>query len=131
MINEKERQSIAPGTYTLRFERPAFKSIDTTITLTAGENFELTCYFQQNININAYPIGSNSDEIFALININGILQNDLWTPKELTLPPGKYRISLSKIGYQAIEQEINLEIMPSFKNITKHITFHLQKKINK
>jgi len=32
------REELPPGTHTLRFERPGFESLDTTVTLGAGTN---------------------------------------------------------------------------------------------
>jgi hypothetical protein len=32
------REQLPPGTHTLRFERPGFVPLDTTLTLAAGEN---------------------------------------------------------------------------------------------
>jgi len=32
------REELPPGTHTLRFERPGFAAVDTTVTLRAGTN---------------------------------------------------------------------------------------------
>ena len=124
-IEKNVRQSLSAGKYNLKFQHPVYGRKDTTISLIGGENLSLTCYFQQTVNINAFS--ENGEEIYALIMINGKIQEDVWTPKQINLSPGIYRYSVKKRGYEPIEKEIRLEIKPTFKKITHHRTFHLRK----
>ena len=55
-----------------------------------------------------YAVGVNSN-LPAIIVLNG-KATDQWTPTTLMLKPGKYRITVSKLGYEVLEGEKPLTV---------------------
>ena len=121
--NEKIRNSVASGKHTIKFTHPEFGTKIVSISVGDNQSKELTCYFQQQVNIQS--LSSSGDPIWGMIYLNG-QSTDKTTPGDLNLGPGTYKITVKKTGYSTVENDIQLTVSPSLEPKTHLLVFHFK-----
>jgi len=121
--NEKIRNSVASGKHTIKFTHPEFGTKIVSISVGDNQSKELTCYFQQQVNIQS--LSSSGDPIWGMIYLNG-QSTDKTTPGDLNLGPGTYKITVKKTGYSTVENDIQLTVSPSLEPKTHSLVFHFK-----
>jgi serine/threonine protein kinase len=111
------------GSYNIKFVHSKYGSKTTAIKLKDGQKKSITCYFEQNVNIQS--LNSHGDAFWGTVYINGTNTN-LTTPVDIPLGPGKYLISVSKAGYKTIEDNFTILIEPEFEKKTHPLVFHFK-----
>lgn len=117
------KKTIATGNHTVKFVHAQFGSKSFAINLKKNQNKQLTCYFQQQVNIQS--LNNAGDPIWGMIYLNDVNTNKT-TPGDLTLGPGNYKISVKKTGYQTVENDVRLDIAPSTERKTHSLVFHFK-----
>ncbi len=121
--DEKIRNSVESGKHTIKFTHPEFGTKLVSVNLSANQNKEITCYFQQQVNIQS--LSNTGDPIWGMIYLNG-QSTDKTTPGDLNLGPGTYKITVKKTGYRTVENDIQLIISPSLEPKTHSLVFHFK-----
>ena len=117
------KSNISTGKHTIKFVHPEFGSKSVTINLSNKQNKQITCYFQQQVNIQS--LNNSGDAFWGTIYLNGV-NTDKTTPGDLLLGAGTYKISVKKAGYQTIENEVQLNIAPALERKTHSLVFHFK-----
>jgi serine/threonine protein kinase len=117
------KKTIATGNHTVKFVHTQFGSKSFTINLKKNQDKQLTCYFQQQVNIQS--LNNAGDPFWGMIYLNDVNTNKT-TPGDLTLGPGNYKISVKKTGYQTVENDVRLDIAPSTERKTHSLVFHFK-----
>lgn len=114
---------VTSGRHSVKFVHPQFGTNETTVNLSANETKSLTCYFQQQITIQS--LNNSGDAFWGTIYINGE-NTGRTTPGDLLLGAGSHRVTVKKTGYKTREDEIVLNISPSFELKSQALVFHLE-----
>lgn len=114
---------VTSGRHSVKFVHPQFGTKETTVNLSANETKSLTCYFQQQITIQS--LNNSGDAFWGTIYINGE-NTGRTTPGDLLLGAGSHRVTVKKTGYKTREDEIVLNISPSFELKSQALVFHLE-----
>ncbi|HSD63982.1 MAG TPA: serine/threonine-protein kinase [Ignavibacteriaceae bacterium] len=117
------KKTVAAGNHTIKFVHPQYGSKSFTLNLKKNQDKQLTCYFQQQVNIQS--LNNAGDPFWGTIYLNGVNTNKT-TPGDLSLGPGSYRISVKKTGYQTVENDIKLDIIPSSDPKSHSLVFHFK-----
>ena len=117
------RNSTPTGKHTIKFVHPEFGSKTIVVNLSNKQKKQVTCYFQQQVNIQS--LSNSGDPIWGMIYLNGN-STDKTTPGDLKLGPGKYNISVKKTGYKTVEDDIQLNISPTFEPKVHSLVFHFK-----
>ncbi len=121
--DEKIRNTVESGKHTIKFTHPEFGTKTFSVNVGGSQSKELTCYFQQQVNIQS--LSSSGDPIWGVIYLNG-QSTDKTTPGDLNLGPGTYKITVKKTGYRTVENDIQLIISPSLEPQTHSLVFHFK-----
>ncbi len=121
--DEKIRNSVPSGKHTIKFTHPEFGSKIVSVNVSGSQSKELTCYFQQLVNIQS--LSSSGDPIWGVIYLNG-KSTDKTTPGDLNLGPGSYKITVKKTGYSTVENDIQLTVSPTLEPKTHSLVFHFK-----
>ncbi len=121
--DETIRNNVAVGKHTIKFVHPQFGTKSVTISLSNNATKEITCHFQQQVNIQS--LNNAGDPIWGMIYLNGV-STDKTTPGDLTLGPGSYKISVKKTGYKTVENDVQLNIEPTLESKTHSLVFHFK-----
>ena len=117
------KSNVSTGKHIIKFVHPEFGSKSVTINLSNKQNKQITCYFQQQVNIQS--LNNTGDAFWGTIYLNGV-NTDKTTPGDLMLGTGTYKISVKKAGYQTIENEVQLNISPTLERKTHSLVFHFK-----
>jgi uncharacterized membrane protein len=117
------RNTVTAGKHTIKFVHPEFGSKETYVDLGKNQDKKITCYFQQQVNIQS--LSSTGDPIWGMIYVNG-KSTDKTTPGDLNLGPGTYNITVKKTGYTTAEADVHLVITPAFEPKTHSLVFHFK-----
>ncbi|MBL1212190.1 MAG: serine/threonine protein kinase [Ignavibacteriae bacterium] len=117
-------KTLGEGSFNIKFSHPEFGTKTTTVSLKDGDNKNLVCYFQQTINIQS--INEDGEATWASIFINNE-NTELYTPREIQLGPGSYKIFVRKSGFKTVEDAAELKIEPSFSDKLIPLVFNLKK----
>ena len=121
--SEVLRNTVNTGKHTIRFVHPEFGTKEVYVDLGINQDKKLTCYFQQQVNIQS--LSSSGDPIWGMIYVNGN-NTDKTTPGDLNLGPGTYKIIVKKTGYKTVEDEVQLTVAPTFEPKTHSLVFHFK-----
>ncbi len=121
--SEVLRNTVTAGKHTIRFVHPEFGTKEAHVDLRGNQDMKLTCYFQEQVNIQS--LSSSGDPIWGMIYVNGN-STDKTTPGDLNLGPGNYKIMVKKTGYKTVEDEVQLTVSPTFEPKTHSLVFHFQ-----
>jgi eukaryotic-like serine/threonine-protein kinase len=121
--DETIRNTVSTGKHTIKFVHPKFGSKVISVNLSAGQNKQITCYFQQQVNIQS--LNNAGDPFWGMIYLNGN-NTDKTTPGDLMLGPGNYKVSVKKTGYRTVENDLQLNISPGFEQKTHSLVFHFK-----
>jgi len=100
-VGSQLEHEIAHGTYNLRIENPYFKTLETSITLSRGE--------QRTLDLTLEPFSGNVSLAANVSNATILLQGEVVTlPIERTIQGGKYPVTITAPGYQAVEDNIEI-----------------------
>lgn len=114
---------VAPGQRTIIFEHPTYGSKRINVTLQAGEQRQLTCYFETYLSV-----ATTGDAAWGQLVIDG-KATDVQTPIDgYPLGPGRHRISVSKMGYETVEGEKVVVVEPTFERRVERLSFTLKRK---
>ncbi|MFO7525257.1 MAG: serine/threonine-protein kinase [Ignavibacteriaceae bacterium] len=114
---------VTSGRHTVKFVHPKFGTKETTVNLSANETKNLTCYFQQQVTIQS--LNNSGDAFWGTIYINGE-NTGRTTPGDIVLGTGSHRVTVKKTGFKTREDEIVLNISPSFELKSQALVFHLE-----
>ena len=117
------RNTVTAGKHTVKFVHPEFGTKRVNVDLGKNQNKKITCYFQQQVNIQS--LSSTGDPIWGVIYING-KNTDKTTPGDLKLGPGTYQITVKKTGYKTVEDEVRLTVNPTFEPRSHSLVFHFK-----
>ncbi len=120
---EPLRNNLSTGKHTVKFVHPQFGTKSVTVDLNSNQNKQITCYFQQQVNIQS--LSNTGDPIWGMIYLNGN-STDKTTPGDLNLGPGTYKITVKKTGYKTLEDDVQLTIAPTFEPKTHSLVFHFK-----
>jgi len=120
---ESIKKRVSVGKHTIKFVHPDFGSKSVAVNLTNKQNRQITCYFQQQVNIQS--LNNKEEPFWGTIYLNGV-STDKTTPGDLLLGPGKYKISVKKTGYITVESDVQLNISPTLEPKTYSLVFHLK-----
>jgi serine/threonine protein kinase len=125
LSNSKEsiRNNLSVGKHIVKFVHPEFGTKSVTVDLSNKQNKQITCYFQQQVNIQS--LSNTGDPIWGMIYLNGN-STDKTTPGDLNLGPGTYKITVKKTGYKTVENDVQLTIDPTFEPKTHSLVFHFK-----
>jgi serine/threonine protein kinase len=119
--NQVTTVEVASGERTILFEHPVYGSKILQLTLTPGETKTITCYFESYVSIQSLPV-------WGTIMIDG-KNTDVSTPKDrYPLGVGKHRVTVTRAGYETVEGDKEITIMPAFKENVYQLVFNLRKK---
>jgi hypothetical protein len=121
--NETIRNLVTAGEHRIKFVHPKFGTKEISVNLSKNQDKELTCYFQQQVNIQS--LSNTGDPIWGMIYLNG-KNTDKTTPGDLNLGPGNYKITVKKTGYRTVEDDVPLTISPTFEPKTHTLVFHFR-----
>jgi serine/threonine protein kinase len=113
---------VSAGVRKVIFRHPQYGSRQFSVNLRSNESKKLTCYFEAKANVTV-----SGGALWAYIVRNGVITDES-TPKVLMLPPGKHRISVSKMGYDVAEGERVVVVEPSHEQQEFQLAFTLKKK---
>ncbi len=114
---------VPSGQRTIVFEHPRYGSKRTTVSLKSGERKQLTCYFEGYLSV-----VTSGDASWGLLVIDG-RTTEVQTPIDgYALPPGRHRISVTKMGFEALEGEKIVVVEPSFERRVERLAFTLKRK---
>lgn len=114
---------VAPGERTIIFEHPRYGTKRTTVALRPGEQRQLTCFFETYLSV-----ATTGDASWGLLVIDG-KPTDVQTPIDgYPLGPGRYRITVSKMGYETVEGEKLVVVEPRFERRVERLSFSLKRK---
>jgi len=122
--SEKISRSVKSGRYNIRFENSNLGRKDTSIFIKEGIDKELICYFNKNVNI--VSLDENDEPCWGTIIINNSPKGT--TPNNFPLTPGSYNISVTRLGYETLDEAKSINISPSFSTDPIKLVFHLRKK---
>ncbi len=117
------RNTVTAGKHTVKFVHPEFGTKRVNVDLGKNQNKKITCYFQQQVNIQS--LSSTGDPIWGVIYVNG-KNTDKTTPGDLKLGPGTYQITVKKTGYKTVEDEVRLTVTPTFEPRSHSLVFHFK-----
>jgi eukaryotic-like serine/threonine-protein kinase len=117
------RSSVKPGKHNITFRHPRYGTKTTEVNLKEGQTRSLTCYFEQQVNIQS--LNASGDAFWGTVYINNE-NTGLTTPVDLNLGPGKYDISVRKAGYRTEEDLLNIVINPEFEKKKIPLVFHFK-----
>ncbi len=117
------KKTITAGSHTIKFVHPQYGSKLFTVDLKKNQDKQLSCYFEQQVNIQS--LNNAGDPIWGMIYLNGINTNKT-TPGDLSLGPGNYKISVKKTGYETVENDVQLNITPSTDRKSHSLVFHFK-----
>ncbi len=117
------RNTVTAGKHTIKFVHPEFGTKTITVDLNKSQDKQITCYFQQQVNIQS--LNNAGDPFWGTIYLNGVNTNKT-TPGDLSLGPGSYKIAVKKTGYQTVENDLQLNISPSFEKMSHSLVFHFK-----
>ena len=114
--------SLAPGSHTVTFRHPAYGTHQETIMLAAGQARQLTCFFEQTVNVNVTK--ADGAATWASVWVNG--ENAGTTPFSRAFGPGDYRINVRREGYEVLDEPARFSITPSFEGRVRRYTFRIK-----
>ncbi len=117
-------KQVTTGKHLIKFVNSEYGSTQINLNIKPNQTKNLTCYFQQQVNIQS--LNSNGDAFWGSIYINGT-NTGKTTPSDILLSPGNYKITVKKMGYKTVENEVELKITPTFSVKTHSLVFHLKK----
>jgi serine/threonine protein kinase len=120
---EQIRNSVSTGKHTIKFVNAEYGTKSVTVDLNSKQNKQITCYFQQQVNIQS--LSNTGDPIWGMIYLNGN-STDKTTPGDLNLGPGTYKITVKKTGYKTAENDVQLTIAPTFEPKSHSLVFHFK-----
>lgn len=120
---EPVRNNVTAGKHTVKFVHPEYGTKSVTVDLNSRQDKQITCYFQQQVNIQS--LSNTGDPIWGMIYLNGN-STDKTTPGDLNLGPGTYKITVKKTGYKTAENDVQLTIAPAFEPKTHSLVFHFK-----
>jgi predicted Ser/Thr protein kinase len=125
------RVNVEPGARTVTFKSRNGVTARRQIHVAAGQMHRAKCWFNGEINVLTPPVGGKN--INAIVFVDGVKQtrggDDLYTPARLNLPAGRYRVKVTKFGYDAEPGEQVVTLEPSFDEPpTARVTFKLKKR---
>ncbi|HEY6907273.1 MAG TPA: serine/threonine-protein kinase [Ignavibacteriaceae bacterium] len=120
---EQIRNSVSTGKHTIKFVNAEYGTKSVSVDLSSKQNKQITCYFQQQVNIQS--LSNTGDPIWGMIYLNGN-STDKTTPGDLNLGPGTYKITVKKTGYKTAENDVQLTIAPTFEPKTHSLVFHFK-----
>jgi hypothetical protein len=114
---------VGSGERTIVFEHPRYGTKRTTVTLKPGERKQVTCYFETYLSV-----VTSGDAAWGLLVIDG-KTTEVQTPIDgYPLGPGRHRITVSKMGFEAVEGEKVVVVEPSFERRVERLAFTLRRK---
>lgn len=124
------RWTVEPGATWVTFRGKNGTSARRQIHVVAGQSQRAKCWLAGEINVLTPPVGGKN--VSAVVFVDGVKQtrggDDLYTPARLNLPAGRYKIRVTKFGYDA-EQERLVTLEPSFDGPpSANVTFRLKKR---
>jgi formylglycine-generating enzyme required for sulfatase activity len=99
-ILDKQLQN---GDYKIAVSHPYFEQMNISYTLKPGKTIKQTIELlplKGKLEVKSRPEG-------AIVSINGQIQGE--TPMQLVLQGGRFKIKLTKLGYDAIEDEVDIK----------------------
>lgn len=114
---------VSAGKQTVKFVHPQFGTKESVVNLSRNETKQLTCFFQQKINIQS--LNSAGDAFWGTIFVNGT-NTGRTTPGDIMLGPGSHKITVKKTGFRTREDEIVINVSPAFEPKTHELVFHLE-----
>ena len=117
------RSNVTAGQHKIKFVSSEFGTKELTLDLNNQQSKSITCYFRQEINIQSLNV--KGDAFWGNIYING-KNTGKTTPGDTLLGPGKYIITVKKTGYKTVEEDVVLNIAPTFELKTHSLVFHLK-----
>lgn len=122
--SNKISTTLGEGSFNIKFSHPEFGTKTATVSLNDGDSKNLVCYFQRTINIQS--LNEDGEATWASIFINNE-NTELYTPREIQLGPGNYKIFVRKSGFKTIENAAEIKIEPSFSDKPIPLVFNLKK----
>jgi serine/threonine protein kinase len=122
--SNKISKTLGEGSFNVKFSHPEFGTKTTTVSLRDGDSKNLVCYFQKTINIQS--LNEDGEATWASIFINNE-NTELYTPREIQLGPGDYKIFVRKSGFKTLENAAEINIEPSFSDKPIPLVFNLKK----
>lgn len=122
--NEVINKQVTAGKHAIKFVNTEYGSAQINLDIKQNQTKNLTCYFQQQVNIQS--LNSNGDAFWGSIYINGT-NTEKTTPSDILLSPGNYKIAVKKMGYKTVENEVDLKITPTFSSKSHSLVFHFKK----
>ena len=121
--DETIREDISAGKHTVKFVHPEFGLKTVPVNLSNKQKKQITCYFQQQVNIQS--LSNSGEPIWGMIYLNGN-SIDKTTPGDLMLGPGNYRVSVKKTGYNTAEDDIQINVSPTLEPKLHSLVFHFK-----
>ncbi|MEW6511670.1 MAG: serine/threonine-protein kinase [Bacteroidota bacterium] len=106
------RVPVPPGSRTVTFKGRSGMTKETRLHVGAGETNGAKCYFSGEIRV-VTTLTDGKSFAWASIAVDGVPQ-DKTTPATLQLPSGRYKIGVSRQGFDAIPKEQIVTLEPSF-----------------
>lgn len=94
---------------------------DTSVVVQEGATTALTCYFETTVSVGV----TGGDTGWGTVWINDVNSGEQ-TPVEFDLAPGTYRIHVRRQGFETIDDEDTLVVVPTFAPRTVAMSFELR-----
>jgi len=130
------RLSVEPGTKTVTFRAKNGVTARRQVHVTAGQTHRAKVWFKGEINVVTPPTAGKN--LWGIVFVNGVKQTrvgedgkveDMTTPARLNLPADRYRIKVTKFGYDAEPGEKDVTLEPSFDGQpSATVSFRLKKR---
>jgi len=110
------RITVPAGMRTVTFRGKTGMTRETRIRVGAGGTEGIKCYFTGDVNVSTTNV--DGKRVAGVITVDGV-QTETWTPATISLPAGRYRIGVTKRGFELVGGERMVTIEPSLDGTTK------------
>jgi hypothetical protein len=115
---EAGTRAVAAGSHAVEFRHPTLGSKTVSVSMAQAETRSITCYFESYLSVIATPA-------YGYIWVDG-RNTEISTPQaRYPLPVGKHRVTVKRLGYKAVEGEVEVNVEPELSEKVVELVFTL------
>lgn len=116
---------VSADSHLVTFAHAQFDTVTFPIFAASEKHSEFICRYLTSITINSQLESGRYQD--ALVLINDYPFEDTYTPATIQLKPGSYKISVSKVGFEVLEED-SIHLVPKLNKNSKELKFTLRQR---